>query len=271
MAWFDLESAAPLGQGQNPFTVLKGTAWDWIYQPAAGAYAAAPSWSHAGSSVVFTMTSNVASGHPGTGTSHLYRVPYSRTGPQVATPIAGDGSEPSFAQYDGALSGDDALIVFDRVSASVAASAHADLNKSDTCGSGVPCTWPGMYMQPAAELYIIPPSGGTGSRLAANDPPACPGQSTSPGVDNARARWAPNPTTAANGSTYYWLVFSSWRQGAIDSSGEPLEQLFVTAVVQPEAGPMQTYPAIYLWNQPAGAFNGTPAWASFPVPAVTTP
>ena len=66
-------------------------------------------------------------------------------------------------------------------------------------------------------------------------------------------------------------MFSSWRQGAIDSSGEPLEQLFVTAVVQPEAGPMQTYPAIYLWNQPAGAFNGTPAWASFPVPAVTTP
>jgi hypothetical protein len=268
LAWFDLESTAALSLGQSPFTALRGTAWNWIYQPTSGAYAASPSWSHAGDFVVFSMTSNVSSGHLGTGTSHLYRVPYSRSGPQTATPLAG-GSASSSAQYDPALSPDDSLVVFDLVPAATAAAPHSDLNRAD-CTSGTTCIWPGMYMQPAAELYIAPTTGGSAVRLAANDPPACPGQQTSPGIDNARASWAPSLTTvAANGNTYYWLVFSSWRQGATDSHGEPLTQLFVTAVVRPEAGPLQTYPAIYLWNQPAGTFNGTPAWGTFPAPAVT--
>src|SRR6185437_15866300 len=172
LAWFDLESAAALPQGQNPFQVLKGTAWNWIYAPSAGNYAAAPSWSKATGDdfVVFTMTSNVTSGRLGTGTGHLYQVPYSKTGPQAATPIPGDGSNASFAQYYGTLSGDDAYVVYDQVPASTAVTKH---NAPSGSCSSPPCTWDGMYMQPASELFVIPTSGGTGVRLAANDPDVC--------------------------------------------------------------------------------------------------
>ncbi|HSS39428.1 MAG TPA: hypothetical protein VLT58_11720, partial [Polyangia bacterium] len=175
LAWIDLENASALSSGQNPFTVLKGTAWNWIYPPTAGKYAAAPSWSHRPSNdfIVFTATSNVKSGRLGTGTAHLYQVPYSKTAPQSATPISGldDATNPKYAQYYGTLSYDDAYIVYDQVDTKVAASTHPDLNSTDTTG-----TWDGMYMQPTAELYVTPTSGGPGIRLAANDPASCPGQ-----------------------------------------------------------------------------------------------
>ncbi len=175
LAWIDLENASALPAGQNPFTALKGTAWNWIYPPTPGKYAAAPSWSHlpANDFIVFTAASNVRSGRLGTGTAHLYQVPYSKTAPQSATPIPGldDATNPKYAQYYGALSFDDAYIVYDQVDAKVAAATHPDLNSTDTSG-----TWDGMYMQPAAELYVTPTSGGPGIRLAANDPAQLPGQ-----------------------------------------------------------------------------------------------
>jgi hypothetical protein len=267
LAWFDLESAAALPQGQNPFQVLKGTAWNWIYAPSAGNYAAAPSWSKATGDdfVVFTMTSNVTSGRLGTGTGHLYQVPYSKTGAQAATPIPGDGSNASFAQYYGTLSGDDAYVVYDQVPASTAVTKH---NAPSGSCSSPPCTWDGMYMQPASELFVIPTSGGTGVRLAANDPPMCAGQQTSPGINNTWAKWSPQSTPGPDGTTYYWIIFSSWRQGMTDSTtGEPIAQLFMTAIVKTELG-IKTYPAVYLWNQKADVSNFTPAWDVFKIGSV---
>ena len=81
-----------------------------------------------------------------------------------------------------------------------------------------------MYNQPLAEVFVIPAAGGTATRLAANDPPACTGK-TSPGVTNSWPKWAPQATTASGGRTFYWLVFSSTR----DENGNP--QLYVSPVV----------------------------------------
>lgn len=264
LAWIDLENGTALGSMQSPAVMLKGIAWDWIYQPTSQHYAAAPAWSRAKGDdfVLFTMTSNVVSGRLGTGTAHLYTVPFSRAGPQTATPVPGDGSDATYAQYYGSLSADDAFIAFDKISASTAAANHADLNSSDTAGS----VWSGMYMQGAAELNVIPETGGTATPLAANYPPQCPGQATSPGINNTWAKWSPD-VSSANGNTYYWLVFSSWRQGGT-ANGSPVAQLFVTAVVKPEAGLMQTYPAIYLWNQDPNVSNFTPAWDNFKIPII---
>ncbi len=264
LAWIDLENASALPSGKTAFTALNGTAWGWIYPPAAGKYAAAPSWSHlpANDFVVFTATSNVKSGRLGTGTAHLYQVPYAKAAAQSATPIPGldDLTNSKYAQYYGALSFDDAYIVYDQVDARVASVPHPDLSSTDKSR-----TWDGMYMQPAAELFVTPTSGGPGIRLAANDPPGCPGQPVARGaMDNTWAKWSPEVVTF-NGSTYYWLIFSSWRQGDKDASGEPIAQLFMTVIVKPQSGPIRTYPAVYLWNQPSNVSNFTPAWDVFKI------
>jgi hypothetical protein len=272
LAWIDLENGAILPSGQSPATGLKGTAWNWIYQPTSGQYAAAPSWSHAPGDdyIVFTMTSNVVSGRLGSGTAHLYKVMYSRSGPQTAMPIMGDGSDLNFAQYYGSLSEDDAFIAFDKIPAAAAAANHTDLNTTDTCNP-TPCTpvWSGMYMQPATELSVIPVAGGSAVRLAANDPPNCPGQATSPGINNTWAKWSPQVSTGSDGTVYYWLIFSSWRQGQKDpTTGSPIAQLFATAVTTNELGLVTTYPAIYLWNQDPTISNFTPAWDYFKIPII---
>jgi hypothetical protein len=262
LAWFDLESTtAPLSAGQSSFNTLKGTAWNWIVPPASGQFAAAPSWSHVQGDdfIVYTATSNVKSGRMGTGTAHLYKVNYSKTAAQTPAPIPGDGSAVSNAQYYGTLSSDDAFIVYDQISATTAGQEHADMNSSDTAGS----TWSGMYMQPAAELFVIPTAGGNGTRMVANDPPQCAGQSPSGTINNTWGKWSPQVSTDVNGNTYYWIVFSSWRQGMKDAHGDPIAQLFMTGIVRPEVGPIQTLPAVYLWNQPATVSNFTPAWDYF--------
>ena len=119
-------------------------------------------------------------------------------------------------------------------------------------------------MQPQTELFVIPTAGGTATRLAANDPPQCPGQMASPGIDNTWAKWSPEVQTAPNGDLYYWVIFSSWRQGMVDANGSPIAQLFMTVIVRTELG-LRTYPAVYLWNQKPDVSNFTPAWDVFKI------
>jgi hypothetical protein len=79
-------------------------------------------------------------------------------------------------------------------------------------------------------------------------------------MNNGWAKWSPRP--AAIGSKLYdWIVFSSWREGAVDSNGSPIAQLYLAAVVR-QGSSVTTYPAIYLWNQPPGVSNFAPAWTS---------
>ena len=61
--------------------------------------------------------------------------------------------------------------------------------------------------------------------------------------------------------SYYWLIFSSYRYDV----SPPRGQLYMTAVVQAEASPMSTYPAVYLWNQDQTTSNHTPAWDTFKI------
>lgn len=48
-----------------------------------------------------------------------------------------------------------------------------------------------------------------------------------------------------------------------------MAQLYVTALVVDSAGNRSTYPALYLWNQPAAEANHTPAWDDLQIPPIT--
>ena len=161
-----------------------------------------------------------------------------RWGGRSATPVQG-ASDSSLQEYYPSFSPDDQWLVFNRI--------PNDDN---------------LYAQPAAEVFVIPASGGTPTRLAANDPPACSGI-TSPGITNSWGKWGPT-AYAVNGITYYWLVFSSTRAG-----GPP--QLYITSIVQGAGGALATHGAIYLWNQPSTESNHTPAWDAFKVPPIPPP
>jgi hypothetical protein len=257
LAWFNLESAVTVTDPMQ----LKGQAWDWIYAPVSGQYAAAPSWSHDGTKVLFTMTNVVKSGRLASGTAHLYTVPYSKAGPQTATPVPGDGSVASRAQYYGSYSGDDKLIAYNELDAITATLSHP---KRDTTAPGDP---EGMYAQPQAEIFVINANGGTKVRFKANDPPECAGQLRSPGVSNSWPKWSPQVETSGL-RTFYWVIFSSWREGKTYPTGGPIAQLYLTAVTVDEILTVANYPAIHIWNQPEDKSNHTPAWDIFKIPDV---
>ena len=194
----------------------------------------APTWSHDGNTIVYVSTNAIVDGRLDDGAADLYSIPYANKMGGTATPIPG-ASDPSFEEYYPIYSPDDQLLAFNRI--------PPNLN---------------MYNQPAAEVFVIPAKGGTPTRLAANDPPACTGK-VSPGITNSWPKWAPD-TGTSNGRTFYWLVFSSER----DQMGNP--QLYVTPVVVDATGAIKTYGALYLWNQPSDENNHTPAWDYFQIP-----
>ena len=103
----------------------------------------------------------------------------------AAKPLQG-ASDPAYSEYYPAYSPDDKLVALNRIAAGM-----------DT------------YNQPAAELFIVPATGGAATRLAANDPVEC-GGAKSPGVTNSWPKWAPEAVVVGN-RTFYWLTFSSRR------------------------------------------------------------
>jgi hypothetical protein len=228
IVWTDLEALTTnLGDGWGPLVTTGDP----------GAASAGPTWSHDGSFVVY------ASGR-GTNTggllfdADLYRVPYADRAGGAATPIAG-ASDKAWNEFYPALSPDDALIAYSRAPGG----DHDSYNNAQ------------------AEVFVVPSTGGTAVRVAANDPCPCLGNK-SPGVTNSWPKWAPD-AVVTNGRTYYWLTFSSTRT----ESGRP--QLYVTPVVRFGAlGTLVTYPALYLWNQPPAEGNHTPAWDRFRIPPV---
>jgi hypothetical protein len=235
LSWIDLEATDPAKASgtiaRNGDTQLAG----------------APSWSHDGMTIAYVSTNRVCTGRLGNCTPQydapqdpgsraaIFTVPYA--GGQGGTAAGLNGaSDPGWQEYYPAFSPDDRLLAYNR--------SPNDANLHD---------------QPAAEVFVIPASGGTGTRLAANDPPQCSGQ-TSPGLGNSWPKWGPD-APQAGGNTYYWLIFSSKRSGQT-------AQLFITSVVQKADGSLEDHGAIYLWNQPAAENNHTPAWDTFKVPPV---
>ena len=169
----------------------------------------------------------------------------------TATAVMG-ASDSSYNEYYPAFSPDDTLLAFNRVGVS-----------------------DDMYFDPKAEVYVVPASGGTAQRLAANDPAACVGIS-SPGAQNSWPKWAPAPAggvvPASDGKLYYWVTFSSIRvkdaNNPASGGGSPKAQLYIAGVsVDPQNGnAITTYPAVYLWNQDPTYNNLIPAWDNFTIP-----
>jgi hypothetical protein len=219
--WTDMESSSS----------ALGTGWGLITRTGDPNYPATANFSHDGKTIAYCSTPNEVISGVQTSGCDIYTVPYNNRAGGAAKPLEG-AAEGAYGEYYPGFSPDDQLIAFNRIGAA-----------GDT------------YANPDAELYVIPATGGTPVRLAANDPPACTGKH-SPGLMNSWPKWAPNVTPAA-GKQYYWLTFSSTRDGDLYTP-----QLYITAVVVDELG-IKTYPSLYLWNQPADEGNHTPAWDTF--------
>ncbi len=193
--------------------------------------AASASFAHTTDTLLYASAPAVNSGVT-VSSGDLATVPYGNRAGGPAAKISG-ASEAAYNEYYPTFSPNDHYIAFNRV-----ANGQSSYNNAQ------------------AEVFAIPAAGGTPVRLAANDPPACSGK-TSPGVTNSWPKWAPAVTVDGT-KTYYWLTFSSTRSTA----GNP--QLYVTPVVD-DGTTLSTYPALYLWNQPATENNHTPAWDYFSI------
>lgn len=198
--------------------------------------AAAPTFRHDGAGIVYVSTNSISIGRQAAGPSDLYAVPYADGAGGPATAVAG-AAEPDYTEYYPAFSPDDAFIAFTRIA-----------------GSG------NVYSVPEAEVFVVPSAGGVATRLKANDAPACQTSLHSPGLTNDWTKWSPD-VGRTSGKTYYWITFSSQRTG--------VPQLYVTALVVDGAGKVSTYPALYLWNQPAAEGNHTPSWDHLQIPPIT--
>ncbi len=202
----------------------------------------APAFSHSGTSVAYpTGTINTTGYQMADGQIHV--VQYNNRMGGASTALNG-ASDPTKNQFYPTYSDDDKWIAFTRID------------------STTETNLPGGVANPLDQVFLVPASGGTATRLAANDPPSCANM-TSPGLTNSWPKWAPNSTTVG-GSTYYWLTFSSKRND-VATTGNPA-QLYVTPIVVDGQGNLTTYPALYLWNQPGSDGNHTPAWVNFTIP-----
>ena len=261
LVWLNTESTAGTTTNGVPIP-LRGTAFDYMQHTGDLGGVAFPTWSHDGNTIVYASTPGGCTGGNGCtpgdqdgrlniGRTDLYAVPYNNKAGGVATPVPG-ASTSSLEEYYPAFSPDDQLIAYTAVPAGQA-----------------------MYANQNAEMFVVPHAAGANAiRLNANDPPACSGL-VSPGINNHWPRFAPVAPTVA-GRTYYWLVFSTNHYGlptvtstfSATTYTVAVSQLYVTAIVVNEAGPVATYPAVYLWNQPQNRVNDTPAWEDFHIPAV---
>ncbi|HEX4453904.1 MAG TPA: hypothetical protein VH143_23730 [Kofleriaceae bacterium] len=197
-------------------------------------HAASASFAHTSDTILYVSAPAVNSGVT-VSNGDIWTVPYNNRAGGAATAVTGASTADN--EYYPSFSPDDKYIAYDVVPG----------------GSS-------SYANPSAEVYVIASSGGTRVRLAANDPPTCTNQGSSPGVENSWPKWAPQ-VSQGNSKTYYWLTFSSTRNSPILG---PTPQLYVTPIVD-DGTTLTTYPALYLWNQPSDEHNHTPAWDFFEI------
>ena len=236
----------------------QGTAWGFVATTGETQGIVAPNWSHDGKTIVYTSAGKSQDGRIGDNVeTDIKTVPYNNRQGGNATPLAGAATA-GVSEYYPSFSADDKLVAYNRA--------------GSTTGR--------IYYRPDGEIYVIPAEGGTPIRINANDPPACTGQ-TSPGIINSWAKWSPTVLdNVPNGKRYYWLIFSSARDypGAFivppNQYSPPdtrASQLYMTAIVKDAQGNLETYPAVYIWNQDGKTSNLTPAWDIFDIPPPPPP
>lgn len=274
LAWFDLASPpVPLvnpnfnGDPANPSQIfpLMNVNMGFIARTGDPRGGTTPNWSNTSAmdAIVYTSTDAALDGrldnqpvpnpNPNNeshnmGHADIWMVPYNNKAGGPATSLKGADTS-DFEEYFPSFSPDDRFVAFNRV----------------------PASQP-MYANPNSEIAVVSSSGGTATVLRANKPPACTGK-TSPGVNNHWAKWSPNIAAGSDG-TYYWLVFSSNRADIPPVNSKygskrsiTISQLYVAPILVSEFG-ITSFPAIYLWNQPATTVNTTPAWQVFQLPPV---
>lgn len=270
LVWFDLSYPGELPQSgpdlDAKVRALEGTAFGFIQRsgdpinPEDGQRGAVnPDWNHTGTTIAYVSASSTLDGHPGGSPmapeqevqTDIYLVPFNDGQGGTATPLEG-ASEPDIGEYYPDYSADDELIAFTRA----------------------PSVTGPVYYRPDGEIWVVPATGGTPVRLSANDPPACTGQ-TSPGVINSWPKWSPE-MREVDGKRYYWLIFSSARsypgqftlpRDTYSPTDTRSSQLYIAGVVV-DGDTIETYPAIYLYNQTTNTTNLTPAWDVFQIPPV---
>jgi hypothetical protein len=220
----------------------EGAAWGVLPRTGDPNQASSAAFSHDGTKVAYVSTPAGAAGGAGIieTAGGIWTVPYANRLGGAATQVAG-ANDTAYTQYYPIFSADDEYLAFNRVP-----------------------TGSTSYNDDAAEVFVIPSKGGTATRLAANDPPACLGVK-SPGITNSWPKWSPEIATSGQ-SSYYFLVFSSTRDpGAM---GGP--QLYVAPILV-KGSTVTTYSALYFWNQPETEHNHTPAWDVFALPPPPAP
>ncbi len=274
LIWIDFNSTANMMANSGVMIPVSGTAYGQLPTGDKNAQGF-PSWSADGNTVVYVSAacpqpgtannSNMVGvgcgtqdGRLATGPADIYQVPYNNKLGGTATKVPGASSS-TLDEYYPALSPDGNFLAFTAIPS-----------------PGV------MYANKQAELYIVPfgtqagaGAGATAVKLQANTPPACSGMS-SPGINNHWPRWSPLVKSSGQ-KNYYWIIFSSNRYGtpaqtSANGSLVQVSQLYITAVTvstgDGQLHTVNTYPAIYLYNQDPKRLNTTPAWQDFDIPIV---
>ena len=314
LAWFNLAAQDPapaiiypevfsatnpygedLGNRQAKVGAGFDTAWGLLTIGGEASNAVTPSWSNDGVDIAYVSTELASTdGHPDwrANTADIKVVPYNNRAGGTAVPLAG-ASDPNFLEYYPEYSADDAFIAFARAPLPSVATRCVPTQDAN----GVVSTCPvqnlgenpdGPYYNRNGEIFIVTRGGGEAIRLAANDPVSCSGE-TARGSINSWPRWSPRVELGADGTKYYFLIFSSARAYP-DAFNLPTarltpaisnksSQLYMATIVVGADGAVTTYPAIYLWNQntvvdaagtptPLVTSNLTPAWDDFSIPEV---
>lgn len=286
LIWIDLTTPGDLPDTstdgnaiQSALIAQEGTGWGFIQRTNDPNGAVLPDWSHDGKTIVYTSTDSTADGHVGKGSGQspvptvvdLYTVPFNDGEGGTAAPVPG-ASEAAHAEYYPDYSADDQLIAFTRVS-----------DFEQVLGTITDQNQRQLYYRPESEIFVVSAAGGEAVRLPANDSNSCAGD-VSGTLTNSWPKWSPLVRSAGN-KKYYFLVFSSTRQspGMIELAKKPMSQLYMTTIVDDGSGNLQTYGAVYLWNQrnlvtldASGQAqvrdfvmnNVTPAWDEFQAPPV---
>jgi hypothetical protein len=264
LIWIDT-NVTSVGVTNGIEVPTQNQAWGYVTHTGDLGGVAFPTWSNDGNTIVYASSAGGSADQDGRlnqGMTDLYQVSWNGTsnaGGQ-ASPVPGAATT-SLEEYYPAFAPDDGMLAFTGVAAGQV-----------------------MYANEKAELYVVPFTGDSSAkaiRMAANDPPSCTGLQ-SPGINNHWPKWSPTVSTDANGNTYYWIIFSSNRynpnpmtitnDGIGGQAPAPVtvyvSQLYITAVVKADGKPLQTFPAIYLYNQPSNRLNTTPAWQDFNIPIV---